>query len=310
MDIKEKIVVLMSTYNGEKYLPIQIDSILNQKEVDVFLLVRDDGSTDDTIGILKSYASKYSNIGLILERNIGAIWSFYKLIDYAVRRYSDYKYFAFSDQDDYWYPYKLKRAIQMNKKNSGNYLYHSCYDIVDKDLKFIRKSSNMNTLGTLGEALITNPSIGCSEVFTFEVLKNSAKICGYHLADIHYYPYHDLWVYLVALATKAEICYDVECGLKYRQHGNNVIGTGKGWLQTVKLQYGNLVNAKNLKSGFAEILLDLLDLDSDVRDLLKSVSNYRRSLASRLSLIRNKQFCIKNRTRRYGFIYSVLAGIY
>lgn len=306
----EKILVLMSTYNGEKYLDVQLDSILNQDGVDVHILARDDGSRDRTLAILHDYASKYSNITVLEESNCGAIRSFYSLMNYAVKHYSDYKYFAFSDQDDYWYPHKLERAISMNVKGADNYLYHSCYDIVDKELNLLKKTTNKNSVGTLGEALITNPSIGCSEVFTFEVLKNSSKIYNYQLEDSRYYPYHDLWVYLVALATKADVCFDSECGLKYRQHGHNVIGTGKGMIETMKLQHRNLVKAKNLKSGFAKILLNLIEVDDDVRVILTHVIEYRMSFWKKLRLLNADEFKLKDKPRRFALIYSVLTGMY
>lgn len=304
----DKVLVLMSTFNGEKYITTQMDSILNQKGVDVFLLVRDDGSSDNTFRILHDYARKYDNITILEEQNCGAIFSFYRLMEYAVKYYSDYKYFAFSDQDDYWYPNKLERAISMNANNSDNFFYHSCYQIVDKELNILSESTTKNTKGTLGEALIANHAIGCSEVFTWEVLKNSAKICDYELKNKKYYPYHDLWVYLVALATKADICFDDVCGLKYRQHGHNVIGTGKSRIDTMKLQFNNLKDAKRLKSGFARILLDILDVDDNVHKLLMQVCNYNKSFYNKVLLVKNNEFRLKESTRRYAFIYSVLAG--
>lgn len=118
----------------------------------------------------------------------------------------------------------MSRAIRMNKNNYPNYFYHSCYDIVDAQSCLISKSNTSNCVESLGEDLITNPSLGCSEVFTYQNVEEFAKIYEYVLNEKKYYPYHDLWVYLVALSTKADIVFDDYCGLKYRQHGHNVIG--------------------------------------------------------------------------------------
>lgn len=306
----EKVLVLMSTYNGEKYLDVQLDSILNQEGVEVHLLVRDDGSKDGTISILRDYASRYENIIVLEESNCGAIWSFYKLMEYAVKHYSNFKLFAFSDQDDYWQPDKLARAIGMNVGNSDNYFYHSCYSIVDEDLNLIRKSVNTMTLGTLGEAIIANHSIGCSEVFTYKVLSEASKICGYQLDNPKFYPYHDLWVYLVALATKADVVFDDYCSLKYRQHSHNVIGIRKSKLATLKFQYDHLMKTKHEKSGFAGILLDLLELDKGTRDLLECVRGYRDSFGNRLRLAADKRFKTKSRFHNNSFKYCVLMGIF
>ena len=97
----EKVIVLMSTYNGEKYIKQQVDSILNQENVSVELVVRDDGSNDNTISILKEY-EKAGKLIWYTGDNKGAAYSFFDLMEYAKNRYDDYCYFALSDQDDIW----------------------------------------------------------------------------------------------------------------------------------------------------------------------------------------------------------------
>ena len=76
----ETVQVLMSTYNGERFLKQQLDSILSQRGVNVYLLVRDDGSKDGTLSILNDYSKKYTNIEIIEGNNIGACKSFFELI--------------------------------------------------------------------------------------------------------------------------------------------------------------------------------------------------------------------------------------
>ena len=231
-------------------------------------------------------------------------------MSYASKQYGSYDYFAFCDQDDYWYPDKLCRAVSMNRNHADNYFYHSCYEVVDAELNLLFRSSVAKTKGTLGEALISNQSIGCSEVFTYEVLARAAEICNYSLRDRKYYPYHDLWVYLVALATKADVFFDDYCGLKYRQHGHNVIGTGKSRAETRKVQLKNMMAARNIKSGFAGILLDLLSVDDDVRKKLMKVVTYKDSLFGRLSLVFDKYFRTAIREKNFSFILCVLGGTY
>ena len=94
----------MSTYNGEKYLSQQIDSILNQKEIDVHLFIRDDGSYDNTWKLLEEYKQKYEKINIISAKNVGVGNSFMNLL-YSVPNI--YDYYAFSDQDDIWEPNKI-----------------------------------------------------------------------------------------------------------------------------------------------------------------------------------------------------------
>lgn len=305
-----KVLVLMSTYNGERYLNVQIDSILKQEGVDVSILVRDDGSKDGTISLLRDYCKRFNNIEIIEGANCGAIWSFYKLMEYARDHYSNIKYFAFSDQDDFWYADKLSRAISKNVNDSDVYFYHSCYDIVDNELNLIHKTSSSNTLGSIGEALIANHSIGCSEVFTYSILEKSARICDYILDNPKYYPYHDLWVYLVAISVKANVYFDEYCSLKYRQHSNNVIGIRKSRWATLKLQFFNLIEYRKQKSGFATILLDLLDVDDDIRMILEEVSQYRKSFRNRFKLANNKSFRTKRRFHNLSFKFSVITGLF
>ena len=97
-----KITVLMSTYNGEKYIREQIDSIL-QQSMPADIMIRDDGSSDGTVDIIEEYISKGTPVELIKGENVGVIASFFELIKAAPEE----DYYAFSDQDDYWYPEKV-----------------------------------------------------------------------------------------------------------------------------------------------------------------------------------------------------------
>ena len=78
--IMYNVIVLMSTYNGEKYLREQLDSILHQVDVNISVLIRDDGSNDDTLKIINEYKNKFSNISLIQGRNLGPCQSFFELL--------------------------------------------------------------------------------------------------------------------------------------------------------------------------------------------------------------------------------------
>ena len=91
----------MSTYNGE---------ILNQDYPEISLLIRDDGSTDGTVDILKEYAQKYRDIDYYVGENLGVQNSFFDLMKRADKRAY---YYAFADQDDVWLPGKIKRAIEL-----------------------------------------------------------------------------------------------------------------------------------------------------------------------------------------------------
>ncbi len=102
-----RVNILMSTYNGEKYVAEQIDSILDQTYKDIHLYIRDDGSTDDTMEVLKGYV-KDPRVTVYEGKNVGYGRSFLRLLSKA----SDGDYWAFSDQDDVWMPDKIERAVK------------------------------------------------------------------------------------------------------------------------------------------------------------------------------------------------------
>ena len=107
---KSKIAVLMSSYNGEKYIEEQIESIIEQENVVVDLFIRDDGSTDKTKEIITRFQSE--NIHINLDYNIGVVKSFFELIKTA----DGYDYYALCDQDDVWDKDKLYVAIKHIKE--------------------------------------------------------------------------------------------------------------------------------------------------------------------------------------------------
>ena len=127
--------VIMSTYNGEKYIEEQIQSIFNQKECNVSLLVRDDGSTDKTIEIVKELSLKY-NIKLIQGENLRAAKSFLEAIKFTDE---ENDFFAFSDQDDVWLDDKLLNAIKcIEKYNDKILLYASNLTAVNEKLEIMQ----------------------------------------------------------------------------------------------------------------------------------------------------------------------------
>ena len=127
------VIVLMSTYNGEKYIAEQIDSIYNQDfDGSIQILIRDDGSKDHTKEIIKQYENTpRRNIQLIEENNVGPQRSFLKLIQAA----DEAKFYFFSDQDDFWYADKIRRAVRQIGNKEEPVCYCSNYDIYNTQLK-------------------------------------------------------------------------------------------------------------------------------------------------------------------------------
>jgi len=132
----KKVNVLLSAYNGEKYIKEQIDSILAQSWENIDIYVRDDGSSDGTAAILKEYESA-GKIKLELGKNVGFIKSFFWLVVNS----GDADYYAYSDQDDSWNSDKIKMAVEKLEEEVSSedmcklpVLYFSNYDFYDDDM--------------------------------------------------------------------------------------------------------------------------------------------------------------------------------
>ena len=126
----KKVQILMSTYNGEDYIREQLDSILAQSYPDVDILIRDDGSKDDTFVILKEYEERHSNIKAFQGENLGINKSFFELL-----KKSQGDYIGFCDQDDYWLPEKIEKAVQQLERMTGPALYCGAKTLVNENLE-------------------------------------------------------------------------------------------------------------------------------------------------------------------------------
>ena len=119
----DRVCVLMASYNGEKFIREQIDSILRQEGVEVSLVVRDDHSTDSTPEILREYEEAGKISVLRDDIHLGAPNGFMKLLYEA----DPCDYYAFADQDDIWLPDKLSRAVNAIRGFNGPALYWLYY---------------------------------------------------------------------------------------------------------------------------------------------------------------------------------------
>lgn len=139
-----RVNVLMSTYNGEKYVAEQIDSILNQTYEDIRLYIRDDGSTDGTVEVLKRYA-KEPRVSVYEGKNVGYGPSFLRLL----HKVSEGDYWAFSDQDDYWMPDKIERAVKTladfddSSDSKLPLMYFHNFEVTDEELNRVSVYNNM-----------------------------------------------------------------------------------------------------------------------------------------------------------------------
>ncbi len=302
--MSSKVLVLMSTYNGEKYLSEQLTSIFNQKNVDVHLFIRDDGSSDNTVGLIEATAANHpGKITLEKGQNIGPAKSFRWLM--ANANSIEYDFFAFCDQDDVWSERKLELAVKklsIFKREKPN-LFFSSYQKIDKDGNPLPTNANSLEL-SFGEALVMNPSGGCTQVFNEVLLKLSLK------ADFPDKILHDWWIYALCLAVDGNVHYENAPLIEYRQHEKNVLG-GKRLSKRKKIINWLFHKNNNLNIGLArQIYYNYTEaLPHDNKKLLSLVINYKRSIFHKMRLLmayRQFRTCIPDVNK--GFLLSVFFG--
>ncbi len=231
-----KLCVLMSTYNGEEFLREQIDSVLEQIDVDAKLLIRDDGSCDRTCEIIEEYAEIYPNKVMICcaekGANLGYNKSFFLLLKYANEVLeNEFDFLAFSDQDDVWKEDKLVKACEKMDGLDDEAVYFSQKIIVDSVLKPIGEDL-CNYHGVFEDFYDRSNASGCTMVINRKYIDTLAD------QELLECPYtYDSYIYRSAIVCGYHICYDSESFIYYRQHGGNAIGAWKKeerWYQKFK----------------------------------------------------------------------------
>lgn len=288
--------ILMSTYNGEKYLRQQLDSILSQDYKNISILIRDDGSKDETIKILKEYVEKYSSISYYQGNNIGAIKSFFDLIKKADEKAD---YFAFSDQDDVWLSDKLSHAIKkLERLKEKIVLYCGKPILVDANLNKIKvKIRNYDITPSFGNALVENICTGCTAVFNREAL----ELVKNHIPS--FTVMHDWWFYL-SVSCYGKVIYDKDGRILYRQHGENSIGMRGTLFTEFKARIKNFKKAKNEIYRQAEEFRRVYKNQHKYAKLVTMVADYKKNRKFWWLVLRSKE--IKRQTKIDNLIFKVL----
>jgi glycosyltransferase involved in cell wall biosynthesis len=267
-----EVYVILSTYNGERFLSEQLESILAQQSVSIKLYIRDDGSSDGTRAILASFAQSHAHIEVEYGDNIGVINSFFAVLRKVP---PDAEFVAFADQDDIWLPDKLIRAVDRIKNSSKPVMYCSCYKAVDENGNFLWRSQPPEKEISFKNAIVQNITTGCTVVMNRSLLA-ALKINQVNTKNLIM---HDWWVYLVA-ACFGQIIYDREPSMLYRQHGGNVVGAKNGfafWLGRIKRFF--LYRKKNSRIAQAREFLERYksDLSTDDSHLISAFIVYRQA---------------------------------
>ena len=298
--------ILLSTHNSSVYLCEQIDSIVSQTYTDWCILIRDDGSKNDTLKIINKYVDKYSGKIVLIEadkKNIGPCQSFSRLL-----KFSTADYIMFADQDDIWIPEKLEICMQKIHKMEKQYgasfplLVHTDLKVVTQDLQVLQDSfmAYQNISGyrdQTNQLLLQNSVTGCT-VLMNKALKDIAMPIPNRACM------HDWWLALVA-SLLGKIGFINIPTVYYRQHAENFIGAQKS--DTAYL-ISKLKNFRESKQALHKAIFQSISLnerygsilDSHQKDLVNSFSNILNN-----GLIKKRFILIKFRIIKFGFFRNL-----
>lgn len=296
---KPTISVLLSTYNGHDYLRKLVDSVLAQENVNVKLQVRDDGSSDDTIDILKSY--KDDRITISKGKNLKPALSFLTLLHEC----QDSDYYAYCDQDDYWYSNKLTTAAKALENVDGPALFISTYDVCDENLnvKFTYDMKFEEEL-RLQDALLYRSPSACTMVF------NHALRVLINKSNPSFVRMHDFWTLIVALSHNCTIITTNAPLIGYRQHENEMVGITPTFSMRLKRLIRSATKGENERWRQAKEAYDAYknDISEDKKDILETVIKYRDSLSCKRKLLQDKRFKTSSSYINFLFKASVFLG--
>lgn len=252
---KEKLVAIcMSTYNGEKYLEEQLQSLFNQNYSNIKIYVRDDKSSDKTKEILEKYKDKITIVES--KENVGVVQSFMNILNYV----EDADYYAFCDQDDIWLPNKIERAVEKLEETDNQIptMYFSDYEYYDENMNYISRSAINKNGPSFQNALVECISLGMNMIINHSLrdilVKNKMQKAMYH----------DWIIYLISSAI-GNIIYDREITVKYRRHGNNVSTANQNFIQFQIWRIKQIFK----KSYFKQVKEQLIEFENIYKEKLK-----------------------------------------
>lgn len=320
MSIMPRICILMTTYNGARFLREQLDSLLAQKNVELYIRIADDCSTDSTRDILQEYAGLHDNIELIFnEKNKGCICNFMDLI-YGTN-VDSYDYFAISDQDDIWLPNKLEEAVRKLEDAQLSAclgVQNSQGEMLPKPALYYAGIDNVNLAGeSLGNEyaqyqicaenyasllLVQNWCLGCTCLMNACLVKR--------LQEHHVYDFgrmYDAWIHAVTLYTGGVVINDLQHSfIKRRITGDNTVGImnekrSVGFI--VKKAFRWLLKGDETSSKkhtkMAQCLFDCYSkyFDDDTKELVDAVARRQVSSSAREFLLKRDDIVMPTRQK-------------
>jgi glycosyltransferase involved in cell wall biosynthesis len=229
MDNQISIYILMTSFNGEKFIREQLESIISQTFINWQLIISDDGSTDNTKEIIFEYRKLWGEkIQLRKGPQKGFAENFLTL---ACDKNLIADFYAFCDQDDVWLPQKLELAINQiinSCLNNEPYLYCGSTIYIDEKLKTIGQSTLFKYPPSFDNALVQSIAGGNTMV-----INRSSKLL-IETVGVVPTPSHDWWLYQLISGCGGNVFFDPTPLVLYRQHENSIVGENTSFLNRFK----------------------------------------------------------------------------
>lgn len=268
-----KVTILLSTYNGEKYIIEQLDSLFAQTYPNISIFIRDDASTDNTVPLINNYIKQHSDRSISWlpdapDCNLGYQKSFWFLLQNCPE--SDF--YSFCDQDDIWFPDKVELGVQAlnNYDRQTPLLYTSSVDYYSMDLQFMGHSQRINLPITLKDVLFYCPAFG----FTIMINDSLRQMALSSVAKYDNMP-HDNWCLKIAAALGTIIYNDTPCA-KYRRHDKTATFSSSSKLKALSYWFRNEI----LSHSFQEYYLYTTNFMNEFGSVLSSENWHILSLFS------------------------------
>jgi glycosyltransferase involved in cell wall biosynthesis len=258
--------ILMGTYNGERWIGAQLDSLLCQTHQDWSLWISDDGSQDSTREILADFTARHPDrvVRFLEGPRQGSTANYLHLLCHPDLQAG---YVALADQDDVWLPNKLERALgKLQAAGPDPCVWAARYMLCDADLTPLKASGGQRLGPSFSNALVQNVLSGHT------LTLNPAAVALLRSVGKVPVPHHDWWIYLAIMAAQGQAILDNEVVLLYRQHSANTVGARqmrharlKRFIGLMRGQLGEWID-QNLSA----LVGSSLELQPDAKALLQA----------------------------------------
>lgn len=293
----ETVAILLCTMQGQRYLSDQLESIMLQEHKNWTIWVSDDGSSDDTHSILKEYQQKLGPARMSIhagpEEGFAA-----NFLSLACKASVTADYYAFADQDDIWDVDKLSQALRWLRTVPAHLPALYCGRTKRIDSNNVEKGYSKLFLRKpcFANALVQSIAGGNTMVFN-SAARRFLRKAGPDIKVVS----HDWWAYMVVSGCGGKVFYDPNPKVRYRQHENNLVGDGSGWLVAIerlrmvlqgRFQSWNEVNVNAIQTMRAHLTPEnkaVLDVFASARkaNLFKRLLALKRSGVHRQTVVGN-----------------------